>query len=113
MKYIIRKDLEGQPYQVVSKGDHTFRVGIYEIEPYCWNFKGKKEYGVNWSGCGTLSTKTAKDYAELITVCVSIANAMNNPKGIPCCVCGGPCEMDVEYKGSAVCVDPNCSVHKK
>lgn len=29
-----------------------------------------------------------------------------------CCVCGGPCEMDTEYEGSAICKNENCSVHK-
>ena len=32
---------------------------------------------------------------------------------VTCCVCGGPCEMDTEYKGSAICKDKTCSVHKE
>ena len=29
-----------------------------------------------------------------------------------CSVCNGPCEMDTEYEGSAICKDESCSVHK-
>ena len=30
-----------------------------------------------------------------------------------CCVCDGPCEMNTEYDGSAVCMDKKCSVHNE
>jgi len=30
-----------------------------------------------------------------------------------CCVCGGDCEMNTEYDGSAICKDKNCSVHNE
>ncbi len=32
---------------------------------------------------------------------------------ILCCVCNGPCDMNIEYEGSAICKDENCSVHKE
>ena len=32
---------------------------------------------------------------------------------VTCCVCGGDCEMNTEYEGSAVCKDKDCSVHKE
>jgi len=32
---------------------------------------------------------------------------------ISCACCGGDCEMNTEYEGSAVCKDPNCNVHKE
>jgi len=31
---------------------------------------------------------------------------------INCCECGGECELNTEYTGSAVCKDKNCRVHK-
>ena len=32
---------------------------------------------------------------------------------ITCCVCDGPCEMNTEYEGSAICMDKKCSVHNE
>jgi hypothetical protein len=32
---------------------------------------------------------------------------------VSCCYCGGKCEMNTEYEGSAVCKDKNCKAHKE
>jgi len=32
---------------------------------------------------------------------------------IECSFCGGECEMNTEYEGSAVCKDLNCEAHKE
>ena len=30
-----------------------------------------------------------------------------------CAECDGPCEMNTEYEGSAICKDKNCKVHEE
>ena len=57
--------------------DPSFRVRIYELPSYGWNSKEKKVYGINWSGCGTLPTKTGRDYAKLIMIASDIADKLN------------------------------------
>ena len=38
---------------------------------------------------------------------------LNIEEVVSCCVCGGDCDMNTEYEGSAICKDKNCSVHKE
>ena len=35
-----------------------------------------------------------------------------NLEEIECSECFGPCEMDTEYEGSAICINKKCSVHR-
>ena len=78
MEYTIRKNSEETPYEVVMNDDPSFRVSIYELTPREWNSKEKKVYGINWFGCGTLPTKTGRDYAKLIMIASDIADKLNS-----------------------------------
>ncbi|KKK94878.1 hypothetical protein LCGC14_2678400 [marine sediment metagenome] len=44
---------------------------------------------------------------------VAIIDNKEEQEEVVCCVCDGPCEMNTEYEGSAICKDKNCSVHKE
>jgi len=61
--------------------DSHHKVDIFEIHE--WKNSDNKikkdiEYGVNWSGIGTMSAEQTKEYAELLNKAAGIAKAMTD-----------------------------------
>lgn len=75
---IIEQATEGwRVYRVVNAEFPDEHVDINEIHDYA---NHTFIYGVNWSGCGTLTTEQGNRYAELIIEAGKVADRMNAEK---------------------------------
>ena len=110
----MRKKLENKRFKTRVKALKNFLTMFEEDEPIyleITNSNKLKEEGLRKNI--NILMLTNKDKKCMMLLSRSTNKNLSTKEEITCCVCDGPCEMNTEYEGSAICMDKNCSVHNE